>query len=140
MPDLTIRHETPAPAEYLHLRRAAGLSAFSEEAAARGLEGGLFAVTLREGDALVGMGRVIGDGGCFLQIVDIAVRPDRQGEGLGGRIMAALTAWLEAEAPPDAYVSLIADRPADRLYQRWGFAETAPASIGMARRAGPQNS
>ncbi|MFD2882298.1 hypothetical protein ACFTAO_51075 [Paenibacillus rhizoplanae] len=29
------------------------------------------------------MGRVIGDGGCFFQVTDIAVKPSFQGRGLG---------------------------------------------------------
>jgi hypothetical protein len=34
---------------------------------------------------------------------------------------------------PNAYVNLLADPPGRRLYERHGFTETAPASIGMRR-------
>ena len=37
------------------------------------------------------MGRVIGDGGLFFQVVDIAVEPAHQGRGLGKAIVAAGT-------------------------------------------------
>lgn len=80
------------------------------------------------------MGRVVGDGGCHFQVVDICVRPEHQGRGLGKRIMAALVADLEARVPATGYVSLIADGEAKHLYAQFGFAETAPASVGMARR------
>ena len=65
---------------------------------------------LRLGEALkadgqvVGMGRIIGDGGCFYTVVDIAVAPSYQGKGLGKRIMNALDAWLRTNAEPSAYV------------------------------------
>ena len=49
--------------------------------------------------------------------------------------MEALVAFIDNELPENAYVSLIADVPADRLYARFGFEETAPAGLGMARRA-----
>jgi hypothetical protein len=52
---------------------------------------------------------------------------------LGKRIVAALVGWLEANAPTSAYVSLIADGPAKDLYAQFGFEETAPVSVGMAR-------
>ncbi|MFN7125708.1 MAG: GNAT family N-acetyltransferase, partial [Allorhizobium sp.] len=39
-----------------------------------------------------------------------------------------------ATLPKSAYVSLIADVPANRLYSQFGFDETAPRSVGMARR------
>jgi len=52
-----------------------------------GLPNSLYAVQFRLDGELIAMGRVIGDGGCFFQIVDIAVDPAHQGQGLGRRIM-----------------------------------------------------
>lgn len=82
----------------------------------------------------IGMGRIIGDGGCFFQITDIAVDPAWQGRGFGKRIMAALMDHVREALPDTAYVSLIADKPADRLYAQYGFADVGPRSIGMAHR------
>lgn len=127
---------TPTLDEYLHLRAAAGLSPFSEEAAVKGLAGTVFAVVVQHGADAVGMGRLIGDGGCFFQIVDIAVEPSHQGQGLGKMIMEELMTFVTNNLPASAYVSLIADIPANRLYEKFGFVETAPRSLGMARRAG----
>ncbi|MFC3179986.1 GNAT family N-acetyltransferase [Cypionkella sinensis] len=132
----TVVKRTPTATEYLHLRAAAGLSPFSEEAASRGLAGTLFAVVLEQEDRVVGMGRLIGDGGCFFQIVDIAVIPSDQGQGLGKTIMRELMEFVTGHLPASAYVSLIADVPANRLYEKFGFVETAPRSLGMARRVG----
>lgn len=124
--------ETPAQADYLRLRIVAGLTPKSAEGAAAGLPNTVFAVVVREGDAVVGMGRIIGDGGLFFQIVDIAVEPGHQAQGLGKAIVAALTDHLRATAPAGAYVSLMADGQAHRLYSQFGFEPTAPRSIGMA--------
>ncbi|HLO94202.1 MAG TPA: GNAT family N-acetyltransferase [Burkholderiaceae bacterium] len=128
----TLLRQTPSVQIYRRLRQQAGLSDKSDTAAARGLRQTLFAVQLLQGEEVVGMGRVIGDDGCFYQVVDIAVLPAHQGQGLGRRIMAALCEWLHAHAPRTAYVSLIADGEAHRLYAQFGFQPTAPASIGMA--------
>ena len=118
-----LSEQTPAPAEYMALRMAAGLSPKTAEASERGLPNSLFAVCVRDANQLIGMGRVIGDGGCNFEIVDIAVHPDYQRQGLGSRIM---------ESPPSAYVCLIADEGAPALYQKFGFEFTAPVSVGMA--------
>ena len=128
----TIRLAIPAIATYQLLRVAAGLSAKSTEAAAKGLPNSLFAVQVLLGDEVVGMGRIIGDGGCFFQVVDIAVLPAHQGKGLGKRIMREIMQFIETDVPPSAYVSLIADGQAQDLYAQFGFQHTAPASVGMA--------
>ena len=129
----------PTVEEYIALRQVAGLSPKSREAAFRGLRGSLYAVVGRtsEGEA-VAMGRVIGDGGAFFEIVDMAVRPEHQGQGLGTAVMARLMDYVAREAPPTAAVMLLADVPADRLYAKFGFRRTAPASLGMIYVVGPQ--
>jgi ribosomal protein S18 acetylase RimI-like enzyme len=92
-------------------------------------------VVVRADGRVVAMGRAVGDG-LFYQIVDIAVQPDEQGRGLGKAVVTALMARLREIAPAEAYVSLIADGEAHRLYSQHGFAPTAPASIGMAQWIG----
>ena len=129
-----LHFEAPSVAEYLKLRHEGGLSAFSEEAAEIGLEGSFFAVTLRSHGEAIGMGRIVGDGGCFLQIVDVAVDPRYRGNGLGKMIMTALMDHAKKTLPDTAFLSLLADVPANKLYAQFGFRETAPASLGMSCR------
>lgn len=125
----------PGVDEYRELRVLAGLSPKSLEAATLGLSNTVFGVCLRDGERLLAMGRLIGDRGCFLQVVDIAVLPEWQGRGLGKAVMQQLDDWLRVHAV-GAYVSLIADGQANRLYAQFGFAETAPRSVGMAKVIG----
>ncbi|KAF3931612.1 hypothetical protein ABW20_dc0100303 [Dactylellina cionopaga] len=136
MDEYEIIAATPSADDYFRLRRVPGLSPKSREAIALGLPNTLYGVSVRfkDGGTVVGMGRVIGDGGLFVQVVDIAVEPAHQGRGLGKRIMEAITDWLKKELPPGAYVSLIADGKACKLYEQFGFELTAPTSVGMALR------
>lgn len=127
--------EIPSVDDYRRLRIAAGLTPRSEEAAAAGLPKTAVAVVVRHEGRAVGMGRAIGDG-LFYQIVDIAVQPDHQGRGLGKGIVTSLIQELRRVAPAEAYVSLIADGKANKLYAQYGFTPTAPASIGMAQWIG----
>ncbi len=127
-----ISHKTPSVETYRRLRTASGLSDKSPLAAERGLAHTLFAVQILCGGVAVGMGRVVGDSGCFFQVVDIAVEPASQGRGLGKAIMREIMAYLEAAVPDGGYVSLIADGSAKDLYAQFGFVPTAPASVGMA--------
>lgn len=131
-----VLRQVPDVQTYCHLRSASGLRPKTKEAAERGLLGTLFAVQIMDGDKVVGMGRVIGDGGCTYQVCDIAVLPEQQGQGLGKLIMTEIMAYLDENAPESAYVSLIADGPAAHLYTKYGFAPVTPASIGMAFKVG----
>lgn len=124
----------PSPQEYVQLRAVAGLSPRTVEAAQAGLPNTWFGILIRDGDDLIGMGRVVGDGGLNFELVDIAVDPKCQGLGLGKQIVSALVGHLKSTAPESAYVSLIADGDAQRLYAQFGFEPTAPKSIGMAMR------
>jgi ribosomal protein S18 acetylase RimI-like enzyme len=132
MQDIRLAAETPGPEEYCALRIAAGLSPRSVAAATRGLPATLFAVCARDGERLVGMGRVIGDGGLNYDIVDMAVDPDYQRRGIGYRIMELLMRYIHGHAPDSAYVSLLADDGAPALYGKFGFEFTAPKTVGMA--------
>ena len=134
MSALTYLSQTPGVAEFVQLRIDAGLSEKGQLAATKGLEGTYCSVCARDDGKLVGMGRVIGDGGCFFQIVDIAVHPDYQRRGIGIQVMTRLMEYLRKTAPKSAYVSLIADGGATKLYEKFGFELTAPASFGMALR------
>jgi ribosomal protein S18 acetylase RimI-like enzyme len=80
------------------------------------------------------MGRIIGDGGCVVHVMDIAGLPAYQGQGLGTHLMAALMEHLSSVAPITALVRVLADGEAPRLYQKVGFTLSAPASVGMIRR------
>jgi ribosomal protein S18 acetylase RimI-like enzyme len=125
----------PAVDDYLALRSRAGLSPRRRDQAEPALRGGWAAVHVVDEatGTTVGMGRVLGDGGWYFHIVDIAVLPEHQRRGLGDLIMTALLDHIREHAPDGAYVSLLADPPGRRLYARHGFLTTAPTSVGMAQ-------
>lgn len=87
--------------------------------------------TPRPEQTAIAMGRLVGDGALFLILVDVAVHPDHQRRGLGKRIMQKLVDWVDQNAPA-AYVSMVAEPKAQKLYPLFGFKDVAP-SIGMFR-------
>ncbi|KAL1967969.1 hypothetical protein VTN77DRAFT_2386 [Rasamsonia byssochlamydoides] len=116
--------------------------------------------TAAAADEIVAMGRVIGDGGWYFHIVDMAVLPAHQRRGLGDAILKKLLERIRLEAPaadpetepaPEVsteendekkntnasflpYISLFADEAGRKLYARNGFVESAPRSLGMVLR------
>ncbi|QXN86657.1 GNAT family N-acetyltransferase [Tetragenococcus halophilus] len=68
--------------------------------------------------------------GTVFHVVDIAVNPSYQRKGLGKKVMTEIMGYLDTHTFKGSYVSLIADSPADKLYQQFGFCYTAPGSVG----------
>lgn len=119
---------------YLKLRKESGLSAKTEEAAKIGLSHSVQEILVVDPETTepIGMGRIIGDGGCFCQVTDICVLPAYQGKGIGKLIMQKIMDFIADELPVSCYISLIADGDASFLYEKFGFKDTMPASKGMA--------
>lgn len=111
----------PLVNEYIELRVRAGLNKKDEAAAAVALQNSLYMICLRQNQTLVGMGRVIGDGGSFFEVVDIAVLPAFQKRGLGKVILNAIAQFLENNAPPTSLISLIAEPGTENFYKQFGF-------------------
>lgn len=133
--DYILTHEVPQAEEYIDIRCKAGLSRKSLEAARIGLANGLHSVVVYWGSQKIGIGRVIGDGGCFFEITDMAVLPEHQKKGVGSMIMRDLVRWLNENAPSTAYVSLMADHFTPEFYKKFGFTlSELPKSAGMYMR------
>jgi GNAT superfamily N-acetyltransferase len=115
----------PTPTDYLRLRQESGLTPRTLKQATRALPGSWAAchVVSVEDSATVGMGRLIGDGGWCFHVVDMAVLPAHQGRGIGDWVLTWLLDQVREKAPPDAFVSLMADPPGQRLYARHGFTQ-----------------
>lgn len=134
--EIEVSLSPPSAEEYRALMRSVEFTVFPAAVAAESLKRSCHAVTLRKDGAIVGMGRIVGDGVCFVDIIDVVVHPAHQGMGLGKLIMNALMSYVTTQLPEGAFVSLSAHVPADRLYAQYGFEETAPDAVGMCYRVG----
>lgn len=128
----SIIESLPSPEEYLELRASAGMAPRSQKGAEKGIGNELYCVLLRveETGEVVGMGRIIGDGGTVFQICDMAVKIEWQGKGGGTMIMDSLMKYIYENAEKYAYINLLAD--VNGFYEKWGFKLTSPRSIGMS--------
>lgn len=131
----TLREGPPEVSAYRHLREASGMTPKTRAQAQAGIAGAWAAVHVVHAPTgeTVAMGRVIGDGGWYFHIIDMAVLPAHQRRGLGAAVLAWLLDRIRQEAPPDAFVSLMADPPGRSLYERYGFKDRSPRNVGMSR-------
>lgn len=131
-PAYELRPEAPSSEDYLRLRHVAGLTPCPVQQARRAVAGGWRAChVVHEGEA-VAMGRVISDGGWYFHVVDMAVVPEHQRQGIGDAMLSWLLEQIDEAAPEHAFVSLMADPPGRRLYERHGFTDTG-GTVGMTQ-------
>lgn len=137
LPDLGPDYEfvagPPSVDDYRRLRAISGLSPRTAEQAQPAVANSwrFGHVRERRSGAAVAMGRALGDGGWYFHIADMATDPAHQRRGLGRAVLVWLLAEIDEHAPPDPYVTLMADEPGRPLYLSLGFVETAPRSLGM---------
>lgn len=115
--------------DFLRLRIISGLTPRPREAAKKALPNSLFGVHIVIDNTVVAMGRIVGDGALNFEVVDVAVDPKFQGQGLGSKIMTSIMAYLNDTAPKGAYITLLADVP--QLYMKFGFVLSRPECEGM---------
>src|SRR4029450_6368870 len=101
----------PTVEEYLELRERSGLTPRTLEQAAVGLQGSWVVchIVYEPTGRAVAMGRVLGDGGWYFHVVDLAVLPEHQRRGLGDAVLTALLHHVQTHAPrvPTSASSLI---------------------------------
>ncbi|WFB57421.1 GNAT family N-acetyltransferase [Paenibacillus sp. BR1-192] len=133
MMNMHITEEVPQLKEYIDLRFDAGLPEVEESIAETALNRSLLSVLVRDGnDRLIGMGRVIGDGALYFQLVDVMATASYRDQGLEETIVSELLARLKKIAPSGAEVTVITDVPGIKLYQHAGFKLLYPERYGMA--------
>ncbi|CAN8099872.1 unnamed protein product [Discula destructiva] len=74
----------------------------------------------------VAMGRIIGDGGWYFNIANMATLPGHHRKGLGSIVLRQLLAYIKENSPADGKpsINLFADPPGRRLYEKNGFVES----------------
>lgn len=134
MMNVNITEEFPQNQEYMDLKAVTGLPEVEISAIATALNRSVLSLLARDdNDRLIGMGRVVGDGAFYFQLVDIMVAASHLDQGVEEMIVSELLSRLAKIAPSGAEVTVITDVPGIKLYQHAGFKLLYPDRYGMAR-------
>jgi len=109
--------------EYNMLRRSVGWSEITIGQAERGLSHTTFLTVARDGEKIVGMGRVMFDYGYTAYIGDVIVSPTYQGQGIGSSIVKSLLdKTLQAACDGDKIMFILgAAKGKELFYEKFGF-------------------
>ena len=109
--------------EYNELRLSVDWKALTPGQAERGLTHTAFVVAARDGEKIVGMGRMLFDFGYTAYLGDVIVRQEYQGQGIGTEIVTRLKDMvIEAAEPGDKIMFILgAAQGKEGFYERLGF-------------------
>jgi GNAT superfamily N-acetyltransferase len=123
----------PTVSEYSRLIAAVGWKPRDASAVAAALDGSIFSVCAESDHELIGMGRVIGDGGLHYYLTDVVVDPSHQRRGVGSRIVRALTTFVEGVPFENTWVGVFAVEGTAGFYARFGYKAQQPTGPAMYR-------
>lgn len=122
-------------AAYCRLRASVGWGGYTKEQAQRALEHSLYTIVAMEGDQAAGMGRLVGDG-IYDTLVDVVVKPEYQGQGIGRRMIQKILEEAERQTPAGGRVTLqlIAAEGKEPFYEKFGFTKLPDENSGAGMR------
>jgi GNAT superfamily N-acetyltransferase len=91
-------------------------------------------VHVRVDNEAVAMGRVIGDGGWYFHIADMATLPAHQRKGIGRLVLQTLLDRIHEAAPGTPWITLFADEPGVPLYRSMGFVDSGCRGMELGVR------
>ena len=116
--------------EYNDLRESVGWKTYDLAVAEKGLMGSLYGVCAFVNGEIVGMARILGDGGLVYYIQDVIVRPEFQGNGIGSAMMDRIMGYIQAHASQNSIVGLMSARGKEAFYARYGFVQRPNERMG----------
>jgi GNAT superfamily N-acetyltransferase len=133
-----IADRKPTVAEFQNLRDAVGWKDLANcEVATLVLNNCLHGVVAMDGERVIGIGLIVGDGATFFYLKDIVVRPEHQGQGIGTAIVDALLAYIRRTAMHRAFVALFTPPSLANFYGRFGFLGPDERVNGMCLEVEP---
>lgn len=111
-----------------------GWGAYDKEISKKALNNTYYSVSIYDDNKIIGYGRLIGDGICFMYIHDVMVIPEYQNKKIGTSIMNKLIEKIEfiKRENPDMRVYLGASKGKEGFYKKFGFIERQNADLGAS--------
>jgi GNAT superfamily N-acetyltransferase len=132
--EMRLLYEKPKAEDYVSLRLRSGMGNKNLERSKKAIENSLFTVSLYDEEKMIGFGRIVGDGGITYVVSDIMVDENYRRKGFADQIMKAIDIYFQENTSEDGYICLIANHPADLLYNKYHFEYLPENKFGMLRR------
>ena len=117
---------------YLDLRQSVHFRRLTRDQAKRALDNSLYTLVAYKDGKAVGMGRIVGDGAVICYVQDLIIRPEVQGEGIGGLILEMLKSFVINIGFPGTTMmfDLMCAKGREAFYKKHGFIARPTEELG----------
>ena len=118
--------------EFNYLYDAVGWGSYEPEISKKALSNTIYSVSVYDDEKIIGFGRLIGDGICFLYIHDVMVAPEYQNKKIGTQIMNKIINQINQIKLENPYVRVYlgASKGKEEFYKKFGFVTREEAGLG----------
>jgi ribosomal protein S18 acetylase RimI-like enzyme len=116
-----IVEKLPSAEEYNQLRQSVGWRIYQQDIIHKALPNSLYFVCAFVNTEIVGMARIIGDGGLAYYIQDVIVKPEYQRQGIGSKLMNKIMEYISLHASNNTVIGLMAAKGKEVFYERYNF-------------------
>ena len=129
---ISIKENVNSVEEFNYLYDAVGWGSYDKKVSEKALANTMYSVSVYDDDKIIGYGRIIGDGICFLYIHDVMVTPKYQNKKIGSQIMDKLLEKVNQIKVENPYVRVYlgASKGKEKFYERFGFITREDANLG----------
>lgn len=129
---ITIKTNEIMVDQYLAIRASVNWRELSVTQAQKALQHSLIVAGAYEGDQLVGMGRIVGDGSVICYVQDLIVRPEFQRKQVGSKVLNTLIQYVESirEEDTQMMLCLMCAKGREPFYEKHGFVARPTEALG----------
>lgn len=111
------------PEEYMNLRKIVGWVQFPLEEAKACIDNAYMVLCVRDDDKVIGVVRLLWDGGYIAFLSDVIVVPEYQGRGIGRKLVEACLQKLKNDLKPGykVKITLNSAKGKEPFYEKFGF-------------------
>ena len=117
--------------EYQALRAQTDWDQIEDDAVQTALKNDLYSIVVLDGNDVVAIGRVIGDGAIYFYVQDVIVHELYRKMGLGNLVMEHIERFLKASARDNSFVGLMAAQGTQKFYEKFGYRKREDTDPGM---------
>jgi ribosomal protein S18 acetylase RimI-like enzyme len=128
--NIEILNKIPNAEEYNFLRKSVGWGTYERQLIDKALQNSLFSICALADNNLIGMARIIGDGGLVYYIQDLIVLPQYQNKGIGRMLMDKIMEYFQAHASHRSIIGLMSAKGKEKFYENYGFINRPTENFG----------